>query len=198
MNYYNLLGITENATTDQIKYAYKKSINEANDQDTLNKLSKAYLVLSDDNKRKTYDEYLRNNSVMLNDTFSGNNLMSYMMNKMNQMHKEMTHLYNRFQDESLHAFDSNTNMTDRQNTRYYTQHYESMFYTDDNGMRKGKTIKKINNNGKAFHQESVLDNGTWKTTKFYPDGQSKEYINIDYPKNKRYHDKPNKYRLSKN
>ncbi len=63
-DYYSLLGIAKDATPDQIKKAYRKLALELhpdrNDskraEEKFKKISEAYAVLSDPDKRKDYDE----------------------------------------------------------------------------------------------------------------------------------------------
>ena len=67
LNFYELLGVSENATSEEIKSAYKKQmkkwhpdINKSSDASNMSiKLNEAKDVLLDENKRKDYDEYLK-------------------------------------------------------------------------------------------------------------------------------------------
>lgn len=69
-NYYNVLGVDNDANIEQIKKAYKKNAllwhpdkNEAPEAlDKFKKINEAYEVLSDSNKRKQYDDSLNNGS----------------------------------------------------------------------------------------------------------------------------------------
>ena len=67
LNFYELLGVNEKATSLEIKSAYKKQmkkwhpdINKSSDASNMStKLNEAKEVLLDENKRKDYDEYLK-------------------------------------------------------------------------------------------------------------------------------------------
>ena len=66
-NYYKILGIEKNATNQEIRKAYKKLVikchpdknidNKEKAEDVFKKITEAYSVLSDSNKRKRYDLY---------------------------------------------------------------------------------------------------------------------------------------------
>jgi molecular chaperone DnaJ len=64
-NYYSILGVTENAGMEEIKKAYKSLAikhhpDKGGSEETFKKISEAYNVIGDENKRKEYDNQ-RNN-----------------------------------------------------------------------------------------------------------------------------------------
>ena len=65
-DYYEILGITKNATAAEIKKAYRKKAvqyhpdknpGDAKAEEMFKKAAEAYEVLSDDNKKARYDQY---------------------------------------------------------------------------------------------------------------------------------------------
>ncbi|WP_250277273.1 J domain-containing protein [[Clostridium] colinum] len=69
-NYYKILGVSQEATNDELKKAYRKlakkyhpdaNVGNAQADEMFKKVSKAYEVLSDETSRKKYDRELNGN-----------------------------------------------------------------------------------------------------------------------------------------
>lgn len=64
-NYYNILGVDENASMEEIKKAYKTLAikhhpDKGGSEETFKKISEAYNIVGDENKRKDYDNQRKN------------------------------------------------------------------------------------------------------------------------------------------
>ncbi len=84
-NYYDILGVDKNASTDDIKSAYRKlakqyhpDVNKSPDATAKFKsINEAYETLSDSTKRSNYDQYGSANGPNPNDFFRGSNFGNF-------------------------------------------------------------------------------------------------------------------------
>jgi DnaJ-class molecular chaperone len=80
-NYYDILGVSNNASHDEIKKAYRRlslihhpDKNGNHEDDKFKELNEAYTILSDINNRKNYDTRNANKNISLDDIFNDLNV----------------------------------------------------------------------------------------------------------------------------
>ena len=78
-DYYKTLGVARNATADEIKKAFRKLARKhhpdtGGDEAKFKELNEAYEVLSDDKKRKLYDQYGTANENQIPHGWGGGNV----------------------------------------------------------------------------------------------------------------------------
>ena len=148
-NYYNILNINKDASYDDIKKAYYKLAlkyhpdknKDNNAEEKFKEISEAYEILSDENKRLSYD----NNNLNIN-TFSNANDI---FNKVFQNHNfniNINNMFNRFNNmNSIQTMKSVQTIIN--NGKQIT--IEKTITTDINGQQTREKITTINNDGSS-------------------------------------------------
>lgn len=97
-NYYDILGISKDSSNEEIKRRYKQLAmknhpDKGGDKEQFQKIQEAYEVLSDENKRKSYDSPNINNN--LDDMFNFNHpFFRHHQNQTRNITKKQDHFYN--------------------------------------------------------------------------------------------------------
>lgn len=149
-NYYDILEVNKNASSEIIEKAYKTLVKkyhpdlQENDlkikyEEKIKKINEAYSILSDSEKRKNYDLFLKNNEISIDD-----------YNKLYQeniiLKKEINYLKNNYKQNNIN---NNSN-----NRIYTTQNYT----VENNKVNNYKNTNKINNSiNKAYYDAYIQD-----------------------------------------
>lgn len=121
-NYYEILGVNETATQEEIKKAYRKKAVEhhpdkGGDEEKFKKISEAYDILGDEEKRKKYDNQRKN--PFSNMGGGGFNPFDDLFNTFNQGQRRQT-VPDKVVDLELNVFESYTGVD--KNINYSRKH----------------------------------------------------------------------------
>lgn len=171
-NYYEILNISDDASTNEVKYSAKKLVEKIknskidNKRKMLKDIAEAYQVLYDYHTRKKYDEkyfYYKNNS-------------SRIKNYQNDL--VVTPLFNFFNNDPFEKLDKfklfdfphlENNVNNKMNNSYYHSSFTTSHYDKDgNIVTEKKSFTKSNDKEDSFHTITTIDKDGKKTIKKIP------------------------------
>ncbi len=153
-NYYDILEVNKNASSEIIEKAYKTLVKkyhpdlQENDlkikyEEKIKKINEAYSILSDSEKRKNYDLFLKNNEVSIDD-----------YNKLYQeniiLKKEINYLKNNYKQNNI-----NNNLN---NINYYIENIRKNNYEKYNTEKNEENNSKIENEKYEINYKRILKN----------------------------------------
>ena len=153
-NYYDILEVNKNASPEIIEKAYKTLVKkyhpdlQENDlkikyEEKIKKINEAYSILSDSEKRKNYDLFLKNNEVSIDD-----------YNKLYQeniiLKKEINYLKNNYKQNNI-----NNNLN---NINYYIENIRKNNYEKYNTEKNKENNSKIENEIYEINYKRILKN----------------------------------------
>lgn len=153
-NYYDILEVNKNASSEIIEKAYKTLVKkyhpdlQENDlkikyEEKIKKINEAYSILSDSEKRKNYDLFLKNNEVSIDD-----------YNKLYQeniiLKKEINYLKNNYKQNNI-----NNNLN---NINYYIENIRKNNYEKYNTEKNEENNSKIENEKYEITYKRILKN----------------------------------------
>lgn len=169
-NYYDLLGVNRNSSLNEIINAFKNKIQSTFDSNELNNLTKAYQTLTNYHKKNKYNQYLdsiNNQEIIIDNdlinTAKSNNFLNIEAN-INHYFKKFDQYFNNSRKKMLESFN---NMTNNNEAKSFSKSYQAITYYE-NGVKKSKIIKKINNNGETYEKHVDVDGNNKNVQYFYP------------------------------
>ena len=153
-NYYDILEVNKNASPEIIEKAYKTVVKkyhpdlQENDlkikyEEKIKKINEAYSILSDSEKRKNYDLFLKNNEVSIDD-----------YNKLYQeniiLKKEINYLKNNYKQNNI-----NNNLN---NINYYIENIRKNNYEKYNTEKNEENNSKIENEKYEINYKRLFKN----------------------------------------
>lgn len=159
-NYYKILGLTLNATKDEIKKKYKELAlryhpdKNKNSDDMFKKISEAYKVLTDDKERKLYDSNLETH-------FDNSNIFFSFM--------DMDDIFSQFDkvfDKHFKNFDKNFDLGDfNEKKTGYVRKSKFVKTKFANGKKEIQVRENNDINGVKTEKITTIDENGKKTTK---------------------------------
>ena len=153
-NYYDILEVNKNASSEIIEKAYKTLVKkyhpdlQENDlkikyEEKIKRINQAYSILSDSEKRKNYDLFLKNNEVSIDD-----------YNKLYQeniiLKKEINYLKNNYKQNNINNNSNNIN--------YYIENIRKNNYEKYNTEKNEENNSKIENEKYEINYKRILKN----------------------------------------
>lgn len=153
-NYYDILEVNKNASSEIIEKAYKTLVKkyhpdlQENDlkikyEEKIKRINQAYSILSDSEKRKNYDLFLKNNEVSIDD-----------YNKLYQeniiLKKEINYLKNNYKQNNINNNSNNIN--------YYIENIRKNNYEKYNTEKNEENNSKIENEKYEITYKRILKN----------------------------------------
>lgn len=153
-NYYDILEVNKNASPEIIEKAYKTLVKkyhpdlQENDlkikyEEKIKKINEAYSILSDSEKRKNYDLFLKNNEISIDD-----------YNKLYQeniiLKKEINYLKNNYKQNNINNNSNNIN--------YYIENIRKNNYEKYNTEKNEENNSKIENEKYEITYKRILKN----------------------------------------
>lgn len=153
-NYYDILEVNKNASPEIIEKAYKTLVKkyhpdlQENDlkikyEEKIKKINEAYSILSDSEKRKNYDLFLKNNEISIDD-----------YNKLYQeniiLKKEINYLKNNYKQNNINNNSNNIN--------YYIENIRKNNYEKYNTEKNEENNSKIENEKYEINYKRILKN----------------------------------------
>lgn len=130
-NYYEILQVNKNASNEIIEKAYKilvkkyhpdlqKNNSKKEYEEKIKKINEAYEILSDSEKRKNYDIFLKNNEISIeeyNKIYNENIILKNEINYLKNNYIQLQNNYNHFNNNFLNNINKNIN-TPKNNINY--------------------------------------------------------------------------------
>lgn len=154
-NYYDILEVNKNASSEIIEKAYKTLVKkyhpdlQENDlkikyEEKIKKINEAYDILSDPEKRKKYDLNLKNTEISINDYNSLYQENINLKNNLNILKEKLNYLnniQNNYEKNNLNYnnLENNKNYSENNNINYndinYTNYFSNFFVNIKNKLK---------------------------------------------------------------
>ena len=146
-NYYDILEVNKNASSEIIEKAYKTLVKKYhpdlqennlknNYEEKIKKINEAYEILSNPEKRKNYDLQLKNNEIskedyynLYNENINLKNEINYLKNNYNNMQSNYNHFsnnQNNIHQNSINENEVNQKINNAVNQAYYDAYIQDL------------------------------------------------------------------------
>ena len=136
LNYYEILGVSHNASIEEIKKKYRElslkfhpdKTNSSLASEMMKKINEAYETLSDEQKRRNYDQGKSKTSKSHKSTSEKKSTKSVWKSQLKEMAKNLHKLWLKYLEMQRQNQARNSRRT---NSEYHSSHYERGYEYDD-------------------------------------------------------------------